>query len=58
MSDLGYRPVFAEAAAEFLLQLPKRRQKRWQRCSDSSPHILMSEVIILCATSQVARSNT
>ena len=28
MNELSYRPVFAEGAAEFLLQLPKRRQKK------------------------------
>ena len=28
MSDAGYRPVFAHDAAEFLVQLPKRRQKK------------------------------
>ena len=28
MSEAGYRPVFAEGAADFLLQLPKRRQKK------------------------------
>lgn len=27
MARSSYEPVFAEAAAEFLLQLPKRRQK-------------------------------
>lgn len=28
MSDAGYCPVFSDGAAEFLLQLPKRRQRR------------------------------
>ena len=28
MSEAGYEPVFAEEAAEFLLQLPKRRQRQ------------------------------
>jgi hypothetical protein len=28
VSDGGYRPVFAEGAAEFMLQLSKRRQKK------------------------------
>ena len=28
MSKAGYDPVFAEDAAEFLLQLPKRRQRQ------------------------------
>lgn len=28
MSKAGYDPVFAEGAAEFLLQLPKRRQRQ------------------------------
>ena len=28
MSDAGYGPVFSDGAAEFLLQLPKRRQKK------------------------------
>ena len=28
MSVAGYRPVFAEGAADFLLQLPKRRQRK------------------------------
>ena len=27
MSKTGYEPVFAEGAADFLLQLPKRRQR-------------------------------
>jgi hypothetical protein len=28
VSRTGYEPVFAEGAAEFLLQLPKRRQRK------------------------------
>lgn len=28
MNKPGYEPVFADGAAEFLLQLPKRRQRR------------------------------
>ena len=28
MSKSGYEPVFAEGAAEFLLQLPRRRQRK------------------------------
>ena len=28
MSEGGYRPVFAEGATEFILQLSKRRQKK------------------------------
>ena len=28
MSKQGFTPVFSEGAAEFLLQLPKRRQQR------------------------------
>jgi len=28
VSKQGYEPVFAEGAAEFLLQLPKRRQRQ------------------------------
>jgi hypothetical protein len=27
VSDAGYRPVFSDGVAEFLLRLPKRRQK-------------------------------
>lgn len=28
MAEAGYQPVFTEEAAEFLLQLPKRRQRQ------------------------------
>jgi mRNA-degrading endonuclease RelE of RelBE toxin-antitoxin system len=28
VSKLGYEPVFAERAAEFILQLPRRRQRQ------------------------------
>lgn len=28
MGKTGYEPVFADGAAEFLLQLPRRRQRR------------------------------
>ena len=42
MSDAGYRPVFAEAAAEFVFQLPKRRRKRvvtFVRQLAAHPHV-------------------
>lgn len=42
MSEAGYRPVFAEGAAEFLLQLPKRRQKKvvaFVRQLAAHPHV-------------------
>jgi hypothetical protein len=42
VSKPGYEPVFAEGAAEFLLQLPKRRQRQvvsLARQLAANPHI-------------------
>lgn len=42
VARFGYEPVFAKAAAEFLLQLPKRRQKQviaLSRQLASQPHL-------------------
>jgi hypothetical protein len=42
VSEPGYHPVFSEGAAEFLLQLPKRRQRKvvaLARQLASHPHV-------------------